>query len=110
MSDLAGDLEHLDLIVLTFPRFSDGRAYSQARLLRRMGFRGDLRAEGDILRDQLRAMHRAGFDSFAIDDALTAERLARDWRGIIGEFRHAYQPSWRGPEPILRLRHRRAAA
>ena len=60
------------LIALNFPKFSDGRAYSQARLLReRFGFKGELRATGHVLRDQLLHMHRAGFDAFEIarDDA-----------------------------------------
>lgn len=55
------------LIALQFPKFSDGRAYSQARLLReRFGFMGELRATGDVLRDQLLHMHRSGFDAFEI--------------------------------------------
>jgi uncharacterized protein (DUF934 family) len=56
-----------ELIALNFPKFSDGRAYSQARLLReRFGYRGELRATGNVLRDQLLLMHRAGFDTFEV--------------------------------------------
>src|SRR5690348_11231964 len=52
--NLAKDVERFDLIALSFPRFTDGRAYSQARVLRsRLGFRGELRATGNVLRDQL---------------------------------------------------------
>lgn len=61
------EAERFDLIALAFPKFSDGRAYSQARLLReRFGYRGELRATGHVLRDQLLHMHRAGFDAYDI--------------------------------------------
>src|SRR5580658_7276456 len=60
-------LGHLALIALQFPKFRDGRAYSQARQLREtLGFRGTLRATGDILRDQFHFLVRAGFDSFEV--------------------------------------------
>lgn len=64
---LVPDLPALPVIALRFPVFTDGRAYSQARLLRqRHGFRGELRAVGDVLRDQLSAMARCGFDAFLL--------------------------------------------
>lgn len=64
---LLPDLPTLPVIVLRFPVFTDGRAYSQARLLRqRHGFQGELRAVGDVLRDQLAAMARCGFDAFLL--------------------------------------------
>lgn len=57
-------LEGVDRINLNFPKFTDGRAYSQAFLLRRrLGFKGELRATGDVLVDQLQQMQRSGFDS-----------------------------------------------
>ncbi len=66
------------LIALGFPKFSDGRAYSQARLLReRFGYRGELRATGHVLRDQLLHMHRAGFDAFEIGRDDAAEVFAK---------------------------------
>jgi uncharacterized protein (DUF934 family) len=61
-------LEGVDRIELNFPKFTDGRAYSQARLLRRRGFQGDLRATGDVLIDQLVHMHRQGFTSAVLKD------------------------------------------
>ena len=77
--ELAGDLDHFPLIALEFPAFTDGRCYSHARLLRdRYGYRGELRAVGDVLRDQLFFMRRCGIDSFElrndkdIEDALRA--------------------------------------
>jgi len=56
-------LENVDRIELNFPKFSDGRAFSQAFLLRRrLGFKGEIRATGDVLVDQLAQMERSGFD------------------------------------------------
>ena len=67
VSELAPHLHQLALIALNFPSFRDGRAYSQARQLREhYGFRGELRATGDILRDQYLFLIRAGFDCFEV--------------------------------------------
>jgi uncharacterized protein (DUF934 family) len=64
---IAADLGRLALVAIRFPVFSDGRGYSSARILReRLGYRGELRAIGDVLRDQLFLMRRCGFDSFAV--------------------------------------------
>lgn len=64
---LSSELEHFNLIVLRFPKFTDGRAYSQARRLRtQLAYQGELRAQGDVLRDQLLLMVRCGFDSFEL--------------------------------------------
>lgn len=66
-AQLLPDLPTVPVIALGFPVFTDGRAYSQARLLRqRYGFRGELRAIGDVLTDQLAAMARCGFDAFLL--------------------------------------------
>ena len=66
---IAADLDRLALVALEFPRFTDGRAYSYARLLRsRYGFRGEVRAVGNVLRDQLDFMRRCGFHSFELPD------------------------------------------
>lgn len=73
-----GRIERLPLIVLVFPRFTDGRAYSMARQLREQwGYRGELRARGDVLLDQLPLMLGCGFDSFEICDAATLGALDR---------------------------------
>jgi len=76
---LAVDIDRLDLIAVPFDHFKDGRGYSTGRLLReRFGFTGELRAVGDVLRDQLAFLERCGFDSFeyaggtAAADALKA--------------------------------------
>ena len=67
IAELAPYLDWLALMALVFPSFRDGRAYSQARLLReRHGFRGELRATGQVLRDQFLFLLRAGFDAFEV--------------------------------------------
>ena len=63
MTALGDRLVGVQLVVLNFPKFTDGRAYSQAFVLRRRGFDGDLRATGDVLVDQLLPMQRSGFSS-----------------------------------------------
>lgn len=92
-------LGRLALIVLRFPRFADGRPYSIARTLRDVhGFAGELRAAGDVLRDQLGFMLRAGFDSLDVQDPATIAAL-RDGR-VVAVRRH-YQPaSRRGTEAV----------
>ncbi len=75
---LAADLEGVERVELDFPKFTDGRAFTQARLLRqRRGFTGDIRATGDVLVDQLVQMHRVGFSSAVLKegkDPADAER------------------------------------
>jgi uncharacterized protein (DUF934 family) len=87
----AVDLTGVDRIELQFPKFTDGRAYTQARLLRRRGFAGDLRATGDVLIDQLVHMHRLGFTSAVLKegkDPADAERqfarFASFYQGDLG--------------------------
>lgn len=81
VAELLPYLDRLALVALDFPKFRDGRAYSQARLLREQhGFRGELRATGDVLRDQFMFMLRAGFDAFEVkkdaDAAVFASEIA----------------------------------
>ena len=91
----------LGLIALRFPRFQDGRAYSQARLLReRHGFCGELRATGNVLRDQLAFMERCGFDAFEVDGRVSlADAVA-----ALGEMSVWYQPAGDDRMPAWRLR------
>lgn len=78
VTKLGDRLAGVKLVVLTFPTFTDGRAYSQARLLReRMGYTGELRAAGQVSIDQIPFMLRCGFDSFATAQKGFAEALAR---------------------------------
>src|SRR5208337_1893893 len=88
-SELAPYLSRLALIALEFPVFRDGRAYTQARRLReRYGFKGEIRATGDVLRDQFLFMVRAGFDAFEVKKAADAEAFAE----ALGELSSRYQP------------------
>ena len=99
--DLEPYLEKLALIALVFPTFRDGRAYSQARLLReRYGFDGELRATGQVLRDQFVFMIRAGFDAFEVkkdSDALAFEETVKRYSVF-------YQPTADGRFTALRQR------
>ncbi|MFT6916753.1 MAG: hypothetical protein ACJAWL_003096 [Motiliproteus sp.] len=69
VNELVSLLPQLALIAVDFPSFGDGRAFSQAQLLRRAGFSGQIRALGDVTWDRLRFMHRCGIDAMEIDDA-----------------------------------------
>ena len=74
VDDLVPWLERLAAVALVFPTFRDGRAYSQARLLReRHGYDGELRATGQVLRDQFVFMLRAGFDAFEVKKEADAD-------------------------------------
>jgi len=85
---LAYDLPRLALVALAFPRFRDGRAYSSAVLLRsRFGFKGEVRAVGEVLCDQARDMVRCGFNGFAPSDGSDAVI----WAAAVGRYRHVYQ-------------------
>ena len=86
---LVPDLARIAVVMLDFPKYTDGRAYSQARLLReRHGYRGELRATGNVLRDQLLLMRRCGFDAYEVD-----ARGAAGFAAAMGSVTHAYQPA-----------------
>ena len=102
IAELAPHLDRLALVALEFPSFKDGRAYSQARVLREQyGFHGELRATGNVLRDQLPFMVRCGFDSFESEQKGFADALATA-RTL---FSVVYQPAEddRTPAALLRL-------
>jgi uncharacterized protein (DUF934 family) len=101
IAELAPWLGHLALVALHFPKFRDGRAYSQARLLRETyGFRGTLRATGDVLRDQFHFLIRAGFTSFEVKKPADAHAFAES----VGRYSVVYQPTADGRTPALRRR------
>ena len=76
-------LASLPLIAIDFPSFRDGRGYSQAYLLRtRLGWRGELRAVGDVLRDQLAHMRQCGFDAFAVRADKSLEDALKGLAGL----------------------------
>jgi len=92
-------LQQAPLIAIEFPSFTDGRGYTSARLLRdRYGYRGELRAVGDVLRDQLFYMARCGIDSFAL-------KAGKDIEGALSaflDFSVTYQAAADEPRPLFR--------
>jgi uncharacterized protein (DUF934 family) len=97
-ADIAGDLEDFSVIGIQFPKFTDGRGYSIATLLRtRYGYRGELRALGDVGRDQLHYLSRAGFDAYAAKEPELA--LAG-----LDDFSESYQAAANQPLPLFRRR------
>jgi uncharacterized protein (DUF934 family) len=106
-SDIADDLQRFALVALDFPSFRDGRGYSSARLLRqRYGFRGEIRATGNVLRDQFLFLHRCGFDAFEIAKPGDADA----WEEAIEEVNVYYQTAADRWAPAQVLRHLRIAA
>lgn len=98
---LADDVGTLPVIAVDFPQFTDGRGYSIGRLLRdRYAYRGELRAVGDVLRDQLFALAECGFDAFAI----RADRDAGDALQGFDAFTSVYAATSRTPQPWFRRR------
>ncbi len=96
VESLSNMLPRLALVALDFPVFRDGRAYTSATLLReRLRWTGELRAVGDVLREQAWLMVRCGFDSFAPADGSSAAQ----WAAKAGRFRHVYQPAADGRPP-----------
>jgi uncharacterized protein (DUF934 family) len=94
-------LDRLKLVEVNFPTFSDGRGYSSARILREAGYVGELRAVGDLPVDELSALRRCGFDSFAPQtplDPADAEAAFNRWPDV-------YQPAADGRVPIWAKRH-----
>ena len=106
-AEIAADLIHFGIVVLEFPKFNDGRGFSAARLLReRYGFKGEIRATGHIIRDQLQFLARCGVDSLDAADESWAEK----WRIAQAEMSVFYQPAADGRRPALALRHPLRAA
>ena len=110
VDDLVPYLDRFAAVALVFPTFRDGRAYSQARLLReRFSYRGELRATGQVLRDQFVFMLRAGFDSFEVKKESDAEAFAQ----TVKRYSVFYQPTGDGRLTALhrrmQLRHSESA-
>jgi uncharacterized protein (DUF934 family) len=98
---LGEDVHRLSVIVLEFPVFRDGRAFSWARMLRsRLGYTGEIRASGHFLYDQIAFMKRTGFDAFEVPEGFKLAHFNR----ALGEMRYVYQPSADGKRTIRQLR------
>ena len=94
-------LDRLTLIEVAFPKFRDGRGYSSARILREAGYKGELRAQGDVLVDQIAFMRRCGFDSFAPEGSLNPEAVER----ALSTYDRFYQKAADAAVPVWKLRH-----
>jgi uncharacterized protein (DUF934 family) len=94
-------LDRLTLIEVAFPKYRDGRGYSSARILREAGYTGELRAQGDVLVDQIAFMRRCGFDSFAPEASLNPEAVAR----ALSTYDQFYQKAADSAVPVWKLRH-----
>jgi len=99
--DLLPYLDRLALVVIDFPRFRDGRGYSSARILREAGYKGEIRAVGDVLVDQIWHMRRCGFDSFMPNTPLDPEVVEKSLK----RYEYVYQPAADDAVPIWKLRH-----
>lgn len=101
LEDLSDSLGQLELVALEFPKFTDGRSYSHARILReRHRYRGELRAVGDVLRDQLFFMQRCGIDAFQVREDKDAEDAVKG----LSDFTVKYQAAADGSPPVYKLR------
>ena len=94
-------LDRLRLVEVDFPKFRDGRGFSSARILREMGYTGEIKATGDVLLDLVYFMRRCGFDSFAPDAPLNRE----DLEASLKRYPHVYQHAADDAVPIWKLRH-----
>ena len=104
---LKGVVNQLPVIAVDFPKFADGRGYSIAYNLRaRLGYTGELRAIGDVLRDQLFYMQRVGFDAFAT----RPDRNIHDALKGLSDFSETYQQSWDRKSPLFRRVERTGAS
>jgi uncharacterized protein (DUF934 family) len=98
---IAEDLPLFGVVAVNFPKLADGRGYSSGRLLReRYGYRGELRAIGDVQRDQLYFLWQCGFNAFA----LRAGEDPQEALAAFSDFSEAYQASFGRPLPLFRRR------
>jgi uncharacterized protein (DUF934 family) len=100
--ELEDDVLDAPMLALYFPSFADGRAYSQARILREeLDYDGELRATGDVLRDQVFFMHRCGFDALE----LRPDRDPKEALTAFDDFTIRYQPAVDEKQPLFRRRN-----
>lgn len=98
--DLAARLDSIQMIRVAFPSFADGRGFTFAAQLRRMGYRGRLRARGHVIADQYAMARRAGFDEVEISDDLAARQPQAQWLARADWQAHDYQARLRGQAPL----------
>ena len=100
VQDLLENLDDIVLVVVNFPAFADGRGFSYGRELRERGYRGELRASGHFMRDQMTYLQRVGFNAFALADESTLD----DALESLSDFSEYYQASADQPQPLFRRR------
>ena len=101
VNDIGGKLHDLPLVALNFPVFTDGRSYTNARELRReLAYKGEIRAVGDVLRDQLFYMSRCGFNAFKLRDDQDMEACL----AAFADFNTTYTATVLEPTPLFRRR------
>ena len=106
LDDVSNALDQFELVALEFPKFTDGRSYSHARLLRdRFGYRGEIRAVGEVLRDQLFFMQRCGIDAYQVRE----DKDAQDALQGLSDFNVKYQTAADGAPPVYKLRQGRGS-
>ncbi len=94
-------LDRLALVEVAFPKFRDGRGYSAGRILREAGYAGELRAQGDVLVDQIPFMRRCGFDSFAPETPVNEDVVTAS----LARYDNVYQAAADNAVPVWKLRH-----
>jgi uncharacterized protein (DUF934 family) len=106
---LEAALPRLELIEIAFPAFADGRGFSLARLIRRAGFKGELRASGRLLADQYAHALGCGFDTVEIPDDIAGRQDEGQWRAARAAHARTYQRGYVAPGSILDARRKAAA-
>jgi uncharacterized protein (DUF934 family) len=99
-STIEGDLNQLELVAINFPVFTDGRCFSYARELRELGYKGEIRATGNFIRDQLFFMQRCGFTAFQFEN----DAHLQEYLPSLSDFSDAYQAAVDEPTPLFRRR------
>jgi uncharacterized protein (DUF934 family) len=97
VEELLADLRRIAVVAVVFPKFLHGQGYSSAAILRERGFTGEIRAVGDVLREQARFLVRVGVDAFEPADGSTVA----DWNHVVTRFRHVYQRANDGLAPAF---------
>ena len=100
--ELLPHLGHVTRVEINFPSFTDGRGYSAAQILREAGYTGEIRAIGNVLRDQYLFMLRCGFDALEVKEGETE----KDWQKATKAFSVFFQPAADDQETVVSLRHR----
>ncbi|MGD9543225.1 MAG: DUF934 domain-containing protein [Methylocystis sp.] len=107
-STLMEALPRLEFVSISFPALADGRGFSLARLLRRRGFKGELRASGRLVADQYPHAIGCGFDTVEIPDDLAERQDEAQWRAALNAYSTSYQRGYAGRSSILEARRRAA--